>query len=305
MSNISVKSDNRRSDSDSPSQSHRRRRRISVSCCCRYGYVPLFLAILITIACLLDVYSSISCEFLQVNIQTDVDGSNRGSAFVGIFFRQTGAFDGELFGQSYLAEGCQSYSRVFEETVIHDDKIWQATRYIAMISAVSGGAAAVVCWLFVLTPISITCLWRGLLLPLLINTFLAEGLKFLFLDVDLCSAPLWYTSRTNCQLATTAYICIAACVVFFLCPILVCLFKPQETQSLDQQQQDINQVPTSTSEESQEEGMESQLMKRSSQNESKKLLETARKMDPIGETLTERQVTFATIPPLPRVPIDP
>lgn len=194
-------------------------------CCCRYGWYPVFVAACITAAFLLDLYSSMSCEFLKVHVDTDT-GESRGSAYIGIYFHQTGAFEDGQFGE-YLAEGCQRYSDEFEATVVEGDRMWQATRYIGMVSAISGGIAAVTCWLLVFAPIPISCIWSGIILPLLFIAFVAGGLKFLFLDVKLCSAAIWYKSRTDCEFATTGFIAVAASVMFFLCVVMVCVHKPK------------------------------------------------------------------------------
>ena len=199
--------------------------------CCRNGWYPALVAAAISIGCLLDLYSSMSCEFLQVHVETDT-GESRGSVHIGIYFHQTGAFENGAFGE-YLAEGCQRYSDEFEENVIAQDKLWLTTRYIGMISAACGGVAAVACWLLVFTPLPIGCLWFGVILPLVFIAFLAEGLKFLFLDVKVCSAALWYTRSTDCEFATTGYIAIAASVVFFLCAVLVCVHRPKPLVSKD------------------------------------------------------------------------
>lgn len=193
---------------------------------CRYGWYPILVASTITGACLLDLYSSMSCEFLKVNVNTDT-GETRGHAFIGIYYRQSGsAFESGVFGD-YLAEGCQAYSDEFETNVIAHDRTWQATRYLGMISAVSGGVAAVMAWLLVVTPIPASCIWSGIMLPLLPIAFLGEGTKFLFLDANICTAPLWYKHSTDCELGTTAYFAIAACVVLFLCLVMACVWKPQ------------------------------------------------------------------------------
>jgi hypothetical protein len=268
-------------------------------------------AAIVTAACLLDLYSSMSCEFLQVSVKTD-DGSDRGSAFIGIYLRQTGAFESGTFGE-YLAEGCQPYSSLFVQNVIQEDRVWQATRYLGIISILSGGAAAILCWIFVVTPIPLGCLWRGLLLPLLLIAFLAEGLKFLFLDVNICNAPLWYTSsnRTACELGTTAYFAIAAGVVFFVCPILICCYKPpfREIASSSGRTQVSSRLdkPTLEEEEDDEEcdlsigntGDAPGDVENSGESEQAResATGTAAKKDPEGELLS--------LQPMIRIPIDP
>lgn len=193
--------------------------------CCRYGWYPVLVASSITAACLLDILSSMSCEFLKVHVDNDT-GESRGSVYIGIYFHQMGGFEDGQFGE-YLAEGCQQYSDEFEANIIEGDRMWQATRYVGILSATTGIIAAVTCWLLVLAPIPSGCIWSGIVLPLVFIAFLAEGLKFLFLDVKVCSAALWYKNRTDCEFATTGYIAVASSMIFFLCAVMVCLHKPK------------------------------------------------------------------------------
>lgn len=112
-------------------------------CCFRYGWYPLLVALVVSAACALDLYSFVSCQFLQINIGFNPSNSgwNQSTANVGIFFYETGAL-AEKFGDN-LAPGCQMYSDAFEQQFIDGDKTWQASRIMGMISAISGLLAAV------------------------------------------------------------------------------------------------------------------------------------------------------------------
>jgi hypothetical protein len=107
-------------------------------CCCRYGWYPLLVAIVVSAACALDLYSFVSCEFLQINIGFNPlnTGWNQSTANVGLFYYETGAVGGE-FGDN-LAPGCVRFSDAFEQQFIDGDRTWQASRVMGMISAISG-----------------------------------------------------------------------------------------------------------------------------------------------------------------------
>ena len=65
--------------------------------------------------------------------------------------------------------------------------------------------------------------------------FLSEGSKFLFFDVSICHAPLWYPggdesmpqSARSCTLGRTGYFIIASTVVFFGALVMICLKAPK------------------------------------------------------------------------------
>jgi hypothetical protein len=112
-------------------------------CCFRYGWYPFLVALVVSAACALDLYSFVSCQFLQINIGFNPSniGWNQSTANVGIFYYETDSPDGK-FGDD-LAPGCQQYSDAFEQQFIDGDKTWQASRVFAMISAISSMLAAV------------------------------------------------------------------------------------------------------------------------------------------------------------------
>jgi hypothetical protein len=92
---------------------------------------------------LLDLYSSFSCEFLQVNVGFNPSnmGWNQSTANIGIFFYEAGSLDTQ-FGDN-IVPGCVRYSDEFEQQFVDGDKTWTATQIMAMIAAVAGMIAAV------------------------------------------------------------------------------------------------------------------------------------------------------------------
>jgi len=146
-------------------------------CCCRYGWWPLFVAIVCTAALLLDLYTSFSCDLLQVNVGfiPSNTGWNQSIANIGIFFHQSESLR-EEFGDN-IVEGCVRYSDEFEQQFIDGDKTWTATQIMALIAGIAGMIAAVVSWLLVLTPAPACFIWPGILLPAVMLAFLAEGSK--------------------------------------------------------------------------------------------------------------------------------
>lgn len=97
----------------------------------------------VSAACGLDLYSFVSCDFLEINIGFNPTntGWNQSTASVGLFYYETGEM-GEEFGDN-LAPGCVRYSDSFEQQFIDGDRTWQASRVMGMISAISGMISAV------------------------------------------------------------------------------------------------------------------------------------------------------------------
>ena len=108
-------------------------------CCCRYGWYPLGVSLIVSAACLLDLYSSGSCDFIQVNIgfvPSNI-GWNQSTANVGLFLYQAGEGDGDSLVET-VGDGCRRYSEDFETQFINGDRTWQVARIMGMIAAISG-----------------------------------------------------------------------------------------------------------------------------------------------------------------------
>lgn len=112
-------------------------------CFCRYGWWPLLVALVCTAALLLDLYSSFSCEFLQVNVGFNPSnvGWNQSTVNIGIFFFESESLD-EEFGDN-VVKGCVRFSDSFEQQFIKGDKTWTATQIMALVAAISGMIATV------------------------------------------------------------------------------------------------------------------------------------------------------------------
>lgn len=116
-------------------------------CCCRYGWYPLIVAPVVTASCLLDLYSSYDCEFINVEVGfTPLNPAwNESKATFGLFQFQSGVFDEnkDIRFWEEVVEGCNSYSQDFEVAFVDGDRTWQVTRVMAFISGGSSITAAV------------------------------------------------------------------------------------------------------------------------------------------------------------------
>jgi len=209
-------------------------------CCCRYGWYPLIVAPVVTFSCLLDLYSSFDCEFLNVEVGfTPLNPAwNESKATFGLFQYQSGSYERNEESRFWevLVEGCHSYSEDFEVAFVDGDRTWQVTRIMAFISGGSSIVAVLVSWLLVILPLPASFLWPGVILPSLLIAFLCQGSKFLFLDTAICQSSLWYPTGVdslpqkvhNCSLGKSSYFCISAAVSLCICLLLVCLNSPQK-----------------------------------------------------------------------------
>jgi hypothetical protein len=208
-------------------------------CCCRYGTYPLLVAPLVTVGCLLDLYSSFDCEFVRVNIGFTPSNAawNQSSVDLGLFFYQAGTSE-DVFYRQVLVEGCRQYGDLFSAQFIDGDKTWEVARIMAMISGVAGMVATVTAWLVVVSPVPTCFVWPGILLPAVMMAFLGEGSKFLFFDTSICQSSLWFPPGVDslpriakdCELGKTGYIVVAAGVIFFFSLLMVCLKAPEKRQ---------------------------------------------------------------------------
>lgn len=109
---------------------------------------------------------------------------------------------------------------------------------MAMIAAAGGGLAVMLNYLMIITPIPTGALWPGLLLPIVMLTFIAEGSKYLLFDVALCSNPLWFPEGVNqtpqqahgCSLGWSGQMGIAAGSLFLMALLIVCLLNPRKRE---------------------------------------------------------------------------
>ena len=117
------------------------------------------------------------------------------------------------------------------------DRTWTIARVMALMAAASTCLATVTVWAMVLTP-GVKCLWGGLLLPCTMLALIAEGSKFLFLDIALCRSAIWFPSGVDslpaaaetCELGQTAYYSIAAGALHLVSLFAVCLHAPEKRE---------------------------------------------------------------------------
>ncbi len=111
--------------------------------CCRFGWMPLLVAPLVTASCLMDVYSSIDCNFMQVNVGFIPSNAawNQSTATLGLFQFKADA-EPDLFND-LTGQGCTPFSTQFKSQFIDGDKTWEVIRIMAYISGISGSIATV------------------------------------------------------------------------------------------------------------------------------------------------------------------
>jgi hypothetical protein len=209
-------------------------------CCCRYGLYPLALAPILTLAFLLSSYSSVGCQFIEVEVGFTPSNRawNSSQADLGLFFHyQPDTPDYNKY-REVIQEDCVLYSVTFEEIFMQQDRTWKVARIMAMVAATAGFLSSLVAWCICFTPVPAGCLWPGLLLPSVMISFIAEGSKFLFFDIALCRSALWFpsgvdsppTSAESCVLGRSAYAAIAAGSIQLVALLMVCLKAPQKRE---------------------------------------------------------------------------
>jgi hypothetical protein len=220
-------------------------------CCCRLGVYPLAVAPLMTAACLLSLYSSSGCEFLELSVGfTPINAAMNQSQFnFGLFYYQpilSAVAAEEQEGEDnptkeeselkeFLFEGCKAYTSAITDDYIQKDRTWKVARIMAMIAAATAGIGSILAWSFVITPLSPNCAWPGIFLPLVMIAFIAEGSKFLIFDIALCRNSIWLPSGVDslpqsaesCGLGTSALSGIAAGSLLLVVLLAVCLKVPE------------------------------------------------------------------------------
>ncbi len=113
-------------------------------CCCRYGWYPLIIAPLVTVGCLLSLYSAVGCDFVRVNVgfTPTNDGWNRSTLEIGLFLYQSGEQEVDKY-REVLVEGCRFYETSFSQAFIDDDRTWKVATIMAHISGIASIVASV------------------------------------------------------------------------------------------------------------------------------------------------------------------
>ena len=210
-------------------------------CLCRFGWYPLFVAPLVTCACILDLFSSTGCDFIRMDIGfVPVNEAWQDSRMqLGLFSYDSHQTDKNKWKRSFN-NGCQPYSDDFSSNFVNADQSWHIARILAYISGISSAIACATVWLLTITPLPASFFWPGVLLPAVVLAMATGAAKFIFFDAMICSEDLWYMGEEaspvpveSCEIGESAVFGIASVVAYFLCTILIC-FKSPRKRKLDE-----------------------------------------------------------------------
>lgn len=199
------------------------------------GY-PVLVAILVTCACLLDVYGSMGCDFIRLEIGFEPVNDvwqDSGAQFGLFYFDSPGTITKET-NFALFNKGCQVYSTSFEDNFISTDVSWNSSRFMAYITGISGVLGTVAAWLLAISPCSwlSKTLWMAVLRVTMVLSTCAGAAMFAFFNTGICTEDLWLedeqSSRAaeSCQPGESAIFGIASCLAFFICSILVLMRSP-------------------------------------------------------------------------------
>lgn len=164
-------------------------------CLCRHGWYPLLVSPFVTIGFLLDLYSSLDCHFLRVNIGFTPANEEWSDPQIDVGFWSYHGDEGVVDNQPpfrndkiYILPGCTEYSPEFSDFFIGGDKAWSAAKIMGMTSGVAGAIACVSLRII---------LYYSSHLSLFLNL---AYLFFLIADLTLCSYKLTIWLMTTCPL---------------------------------------------------------------------------------------------------------
>ena len=195
------------------------------------GY-PVLIAILVTCACLLDVYGSMGCDFIRLEIGFEPVNDvwqDSGAQFGLFYFNNPGTITEDRSFASFN-KGCQVYSTSFEANFISTDVSWNTSRFMAYVTGICGVLGTVAAWLLAIRPCSwlSKTMWIAVLRVTMVLSTCAGAAMFAFLNTDICTEDLWLENEQStavaaesCQPGETAIFGIASCLAFFTCSILV------------------------------------------------------------------------------------
>lgn len=174
------------------------------NCLGRNGLYPLVVAPYITAAWLLDMYGTLGCNLIHVDVGMETRNAawNETSIEIGLFHYTSSNVQAEdlegvdtaadtLSVMNTLHPECRRYDSIFEEYFIEGDQSWKVSQYMAMISACAGCFATVVIWMMIISPLPAKFFWNGFLLPSTMIMLLSGASKFFIFDNQICHALLW------------------------------------------------------------------------------------------------------------------
>ncbi len=118
-------------------------------CLCRNGFYPLVVAPFVTAAWLLDLYGTMGCNSLHLDVGMEPLNTawNKTSMDLGLFHFRSDEMNemgqNHDFLMSALHPECHRYDALFNEYFIDGDKTWKMSQYMAYISGSAGCIATV------------------------------------------------------------------------------------------------------------------------------------------------------------------
>ncbi len=110
-------------------------------CCCRNGFYPLVVAPFITASFLLDVFCTVGCGYITLNVGFEpVNEAWKDEQLrFGLFNYQSGVEGANL--NSYMNNfhpGCVGFNDLFKEFFVVGDKTWVMSQIMGIVSACAG-----------------------------------------------------------------------------------------------------------------------------------------------------------------------
>jgi hypothetical protein len=111
--------------------------------CCSNGFYPLIVAPIVTLTCLLDVYGSLGCNFINLDIGVDPInvGWNKTSVLdFGLFYYSDSEKTnvGAPFYMEAIHPECRKFEDVFSEYFVDGDKTWKVIiQFVVYVSFLS------------------------------------------------------------------------------------------------------------------------------------------------------------------------
>ncbi|KAL7457136.1 hypothetical protein ACHAWC_008620 [Mediolabrus comicus] len=194
---------------------------------CRFAWRPRLLTVLLMLAFVLSIASSLYCEFLSVRLGFVPQGYTNNE--VGVSFWSFQGQDGKCksFQEAYKLGGFSIGDTSYSNWITNDDLAWTISRVMAMVG-VAFGVVALTCILINL------CSSEPHLVDVLAYTtviaMVSEAAKVgLFFSTNLCrSQNFWYNDEkeeyvgsTSCVMSHGAFVCIASIAIYFISALLL------------------------------------------------------------------------------------